>query len=204
MNKLALALALGGLSIAVAQAETWQRIDFDADLTTYLVSSARMKREGNLATVWELNVPGRTAISTGAQNHTLVERLFDCQTKTQTIGQVLMYAQLGAPAQSLTHADISYEVQSGSLDEIEMNMACDSTQPAQDVYTKQTYASLEAAVNQAFGDAVKLPREQSNKTLKGLGDMGGPPPNGNNTGANGPGTNGSGTNGPSQNGMAPN
>ena len=173
MNKKIL-FSLTALVAGLAQAESWQRIDFDADLTTYLVSKERISREGNVAALWELNVPGRTSISTGQQNHTLVERLFDCEAKTQKIGEVLMFSWLGADAEPLPHADISYAMQPGSIDEIEMKLACDGIQPAENVYTSQNYSSIDEAITRAFADAVKLPREQSNKTLKGLGPMGPP------------------------------
>ncbi|MGC3981785.1 MAG: hypothetical protein QM808_11025 [Steroidobacteraceae bacterium] len=182
---LAINLAAGALSAllgtsvqAADNAEQWQRIDFDADLTSYLVNLKQVSRKGDIGTIWELNVPGRTSISTGGQNHTLIERLFDCKAGTQRIGQVLVYANLGAKAKSLPHEDISYKLQPNSIDEIEAKLACDGTAPEANVYTSLQYSSTKEAVTKAFGDAIKLPREQSNKTLKGLGPMG-PPAAGN-------------------------
>lgn len=166
--------------------EQWRRLDFDADLTSYLVNVKQLSRTGDTGTVWELNVPGRTSLSVGAQNHMLVERIFDCRNGTQRIGQVLLYAKLGAKAKPLSHEDISYKVQPNSIDETEMKMACDNFQPEPTVYNEVVYGSTQEAVTKAFGDAIKLPREQSNKTLRGLGGMG-PPPSGN-TGPNNPGS----------------
>lgn len=186
---LVVSLALGLSAVNAADSpEQWRRLDFDADLTSYLVNVKQLSRKGDIGTVWELNVPGRTSISTGAQNHTLVERLFDCKNATQRIGQVLMYPSLGAKAKSLAHEDISYKVQPNSIDETEMKMACDNLQPEATVYNSVEYGSIKEAVTKAFGDAIKLPREQSNKTLKGLGPMGPPPSSSNNTGPNAGGT----------------
>lgn len=155
--------------------QLWRRIDFDADLTTYLVNLKQVSRKGDIASVWELDVPGRTSLSTGGQAHALVERLFNCKDGTQRLGEVLQYRDLSGKAESLKHEDISFKVQAGSLDETEMKLACNNEPPPANV----EYPSIAEAVAHAFGDAVKLPREQSNKTLKGMGGpMGmGPPPN---------------------------
>ena len=59
IRKGALVIALG-FSIALAApagAEDWRKIDFDADLTTYLVDIDRIEHSGDTASVFELDVP---------------------------------------------------------------------------------------------------------------------------------------------------
>ena len=158
--------------------EQWLRIDFDADLTSYLVNLQSPQRTGDIATLWELNVPGRTSISTGGENHTLVQRIFDCKVGNQKLGEVLLYRTLQAKAEKIPHEDLSFKTQPGSIDDIEMKLACDKQMPAATAATVQ-YSSLAEAVKKAFGDAIKLPRADSNRTLRSLfpgGEPGAPLP----------------------------
>jgi hypothetical protein len=170
-------LASAALAAAPA-AEQWRRIDFDADLTSYLVNLQSVQKQGDTATVWELNVPGRTSLSTGSENHTLVQRRFDCRGGSQKLGDVLLYRKLSAKAEKLPHEDLSFRVQPGSMDEIEMKLACEGQAPPTTAATIE-YSSVKEAVAKAFGDAIKLPREQSNRTLRGMGPGGPMPQSGN-------------------------
>ena len=153
--------------------QQWLRIDFDADLTSYLVDLQSPQRNGDIATLWELNVPGRTSISTGGENHTLVQRIFDCKAGTQKLGDLLLYRSLNAKAEKIPHEDLSFKMQPGSIDDIEMKLACDKQAPTATAASVQ-YSSLTEAVKKAFGDAIKLPREESNRTLRSLFPGGAP------------------------------
>ncbi|MFT3906966.1 MAG: hypothetical protein QM718_11720 [Steroidobacteraceae bacterium] len=170
----ALMAILLGCAAAQAADQHWRRIDFDADLTSYLLDMQSVQRTGDIASVKELNVPGRTSISTGAEHHSIVQRLFDCKAGTQKLGEVLLYRDLKARAEKIPHEDPGFKVEPGSIDDIEFQYACHGRQPAQTEATVE-YASVEQAVRKAFADAIKLPREQSNRTLKGF-PPGGPPP----------------------------
>ena len=170
----AVATALLGSGAARAADQHWRRIDFDADLTSYLLDMQSVQRTGDIASVRELNVPGRTSISTGGEHHSIVQRLFDCKAGTQKLGEVLLYRDLKARAEKIPHEDLGFKVEPGSIDDIEFQYACNGKQPAQTEATVE-YVSVEQAVRKAFADAIKLPREQSNRTLKGF-PPGGPPP----------------------------
>jgi hypothetical protein len=173
---LAASVALAG----TARAEDWRKIDFDADLTTYLVDIDRIEHNGDTASVHELNVPGRTSIATGAQSHTQFERRFDCAKGTETLGDIFYYRTLADRGQKLTHPDISFPVRRRSLDEIMFHMACHGTAAP----GKIGYASVEQAVHRAFMDAIKLPADQSVRTRQAfeppgeplMGPVGPPPP----------------------------
>jgi hypothetical protein len=158
MMALTFSLALAG----AARAEDWRRIDFDADLTTYLVDISRIEHSGDSARVFELNVPGRTAIATGAESHTMFERQFDCAKGTEKLGSIFYYVSLADRGRQLTHPDTSFSVRRGSLDEIMFNIACHGGASP----SAAGYASVEQAVRRAFMDAIKLPADQSVRTQR--------------------------------------
>jgi hypothetical protein len=174
------ALAVTGMALFASAAdsngaEKWRRVDFDADLTSYIVNLGSVKRDGNNASLWELNVPGRTGISFAAGHHTMVQRLFNCADSSQRLGEVLVHRSLGAKPEKIPHEDLSFKVQGNSLDELEMKFACGG-EVWPDTAATSNYTSLQQAVAKAFGDAIKLPREQSNRTLRGMGPMTAGPP----------------------------
>lgn len=150
---------------AHAAEQRWHRIDFDADLTTYLVDLDSVSRSGGRATIMELDAPGRTAISVGLGNHLLMKRVFNCADGTQHLEDVVLYRAPGGRGEPLAHSTAEFKVEPGTLDETQMKIACDGAAAPGDV----EYGSVAEAVRKAFGDAVKLPREQSNRTLRGLG-----------------------------------
>ncbi len=163
---LAVTVALAG----TARAEDWRTIDFDADLTTYLVDIDRIEHNGDTASVHELNVPGRTSIATGAQSHTEFERRFDCAKGTETLGDLFYYRTLADRGKQLTHPDLTFPVRRRSLDEIMFNMACHGAA----AHNAAGYASIEQAVRRAFMDAIKLPAEQSVRTRQAFEPPGEP------------------------------
>lgn len=148
-----------GLSLwaSTALADDWRKIDFDADLTTYLINVDHITHEGDLARVPELNVPGRTGIGTGGQSHTTFDRIFDCQHGTERLGEIRFFRALDDKGQVLSHEDRSFDVRRGSLDETMFNIACRSAGPSQ----ASGYPSVTVAVQRAFMDAIKLPADQS-------------------------------------------
>jgi hypothetical protein len=158
-----LLILAGAVAVAgTAHAEDWRKIDFDADLTTYLVDIDRIEHNGDNASVHELNVPGRTSIATGGQSHTLLERRFDCTKGTETLGDIFHYRTLTDRGQQLAHPDITFPVRRRSLDEIMFNMACHGAAPP----NPSGYPSIEQAVHRAFMDAIKLPADQSVRTRR--------------------------------------
>lgn len=174
---LTIALVLGAVTAPANGSETWRRIDFDADLTSYLVEITHPPTPAPTARVRELNVPGRTSLSTGLRGYSMVERIFDCAAETQRLASVTVYRGLGHTGKSLAIPNAEIAVQPGSIDAVEMAFACHRTVPAMSEVSAD-YMSVADAVEHAFGDAIKLPRELSNKTLRGLGPMGAPPANG--------------------------
>jgi hypothetical protein len=153
-----------------ARAEDWRKIDFDADLTTYLVDIDRIEHSGDTATVHELHVPGRTSIATGGQSHTQIERRFVCARGTETLGDIFYFRTLADRGKLLTHPDITFPVRRRSLDEIIFNIACHGAAAP----NASGYASIEQAVHRAFMDAIKLPADQSVRTRQAFEPPGEP------------------------------
>ncbi|MGA3157039.1 MAG: hypothetical protein ABSE43_05665 [Steroidobacteraceae bacterium] len=156
-NVVLVTLTLSSALAGAARADDWRKIDFDADLTTYLVDVDHIQHTGDSASVFELNVPGRTSIATGAESHTMFERQFDCAKGTERLGDIFYHRNLADHGQQLSHPDSSFSVRHGSLDEIMFNMACHGVAPP----SAAGYSSVEQAVHRAFMDAIKLPAEQS-------------------------------------------
>lgn len=152
--------------------ELWRRIDFDADLTGYLINLKQVERKGDEAWAWELHAPARTAISVGLENHLIIKRHFNCIIKSERLDDLYLFRDLQAKGIKLAHADTEFKVSSGSIDEASMKFACDGVEPTPGV----EYGSRAEAVQRSFADAVKLPSAQSNRTMRGFG--GGRPPAG--------------------------
>jgi hypothetical protein len=172
MRNGAVVIALG-FSIALAaptRAEDWRKIDFDADLTTYLIDIDRIKHSGDAASVLELNVPGRTSIATGAESHTVFERRFDCAKGTEKLGEIIYYRNLADGGRKLAHPETSFSVRRGSLDEIMFEMACHGAAAP----NASGYISVTQAVHRAFMDAIKLPADQSVRTRRAFEPPGQP------------------------------
>ena len=166
------ALLLAALLLAgVAHAEEWVKIDFDADLRTMLVNTDSVQHNGNQASLTELQVEGRTAATRGDEFHILVDRAFDCDAGTSTVTKVQVFPDLSSTGTILPIPKVTYSPRSGSIDAIEMNIACKGNVPQ----SSNIYPSVAAAVASAFGDAVKLPASDSNRTTKGMLGMGPPP-----------------------------
>jgi len=164
---LLLALLLAG----TAQAESWTKIDFDADLRTMLIDTDSIQHNGDHATLTELQVEGRTAPTRGDEFHILVNRDFDCTANTITVTSVETFADLNSTGNTLPIPTVTYTPRPGSIDATEQNIACKGTVPA----PTNTYLTVAEAVTNAFADAVKLPASESNRTTKGM-QMGPPPP----------------------------
>lgn len=156
-----LCVALSSASLVRADtAQDWRKIDFDADLTTYLVDIHQITHSGDSARLIELSVPGRTSIATGAQSHTRIERLFDCAHGSENLGEITYFRSLTDAGRRLAHPDQQFEIRSGSLDEIMFNMACHGASAP----SSSGYSSVEEAVRRSFMDAIKLPPDQSVRT----------------------------------------
>jgi len=154
-----------------ACAEEWTTIDFDADLRTMLIDTDSVQHSGNHASLTELEVEGRTAQTRGDQFHVLVDRAFDCDADTATVTKVQVFNDLASAGTSLPVPAVTYTPRAGSIDGTEFDIACKGTVPQ----SANIYPSVAEAVNNAFGDAVKLPASQSNRTTKGMAGMGPPP-----------------------------
>ena len=165
------ALLLAG----AARADRFATVDFDADLRTVLVDLDSIKHDGAAASLWDLQVEGRTSALTGSYFHVKAKRDYDCTAGTEVTSQLLLYRSLAARPVSLAVPQAVFTPSRGSINARELAMACNGVAPAGTVYDTEA-----DAVRNAFGDAVKLPAEQSNRTTHGpMGPMGapmGPPP----------------------------